>query len=187
MATQLDLLLEDIVHSHDAYRKTMDEAIHSFSFSVFTFDSWAACEAFMEQFFAHINAHIVGPEFAGNAHMAMVIFRQTFEPNYGQYPERPIYERLMHGHEGGLNGFVQEAAEAVVELFAGRDIVNKVDKYMFSIRNDGIDAAAEEYMEKWGHLLPQDITSQGTRRLAPVLGKFLKQHPRLLHRLRGIR
>ena len=187
MATQLDRLLEDIVQYHDSYRRQMDEAIRSFSFSAFRFDSWGACEGFMEQFFAHINAHIMDPTFAGNARMGMIVFRQTFEPSYGQYPERAIYERLMHGHEGGLNGFVQETADAVVELFAGRDIVNKVDRYMFSIRLDGIDAAAEEYMEKWGHLLPKDITSQGTIRLAPVLGKFLKQHPRLLHRLRGIR
>ena len=79
-----------------------------------------------------------------------------------------------------------QAVEAVVDLFAGRQIAGQVDKYVFGLRGGGRTAAAQEYLEKWGHLLPRDVAGKGAGYIAPILDRFLKQHPRLSQGMRGI-
>jgi hypothetical protein len=119
--------------------------------------------------------------------MAMATFRIVFRPKYGEYPELPIYERLIHGHEGGINGFVQEAIEALVEHFASVPIANRVDEFIDSLLDDELSAAAKEYLSKYGQFLPTEVTGQGAHRFTPFLAKFLKEHPKLLLKLRSIR
>jgi len=189
MKTRLDDLLETIHPSrtYDFYRRKIDDAVRTFPFESFSVDKAASCEHFITNFFACVNGSIMDGSFSESAYMAMAMFRIVFQPRYGEYPELPIYERLIHGHEGGMNGFVQEAVDALVEHFAFIPIANRVDEFIESLSDDELSVTAEEYLSKYGQLLPAEITSQGAYRFTPFLTKFLKEHPKLLLKLRSVR
>lgn len=183
----LDFLVDDLTRIYDEYLSKVDRAVNAFSSRSFSAHDWSSCERLMERFFADINAAVLDPSFAGNAYMARSTFRQVFEPKYGPYPERLVYERIIHGHDGGLNGVIQEAAAVVADTFAERAISNRVDRYLDRQSDGAVRLAASDYLFTFGHLLPKDVTSKGTDYLVPVFGRFLKQHPRLVRKLRNIR
>jgi len=185
----LDELL-DAIHpsrTYDSYRNRIGEALRDFSFQSFPVNDWYSCEYFVVNFFAQINAVIMGSAFGDSAELAMVTFRNIFRAKYGEYPERTLYDRVIFCHEGGMNGFVQEAVDTAVEFFANTHITNRVDEYLDKLSDDEFVATADEYLAKWGRFLPSERISRGAHHYPPFFREFLKQHPRLLLKLRNIR
>jgi len=102
--------LLDAIHpsrAYDFYRRKIDEALRTFPFKSFSVDNWTSCESFVTSFFARINAAIMGSQFEESPYLAMVTFRNIFWSKYGEIPEKSLYDRIIFGREGGMNGFVQ--------------------------------------------------------------------------------
>ncbi len=128
----------------------------------------------------------MGPQFEESPDLAMVTFRNVFRSRYGELPERALFERIIFGHESGMNGFVREAVDTAVQFFAHTHIANRVDQYMDTLSDDEYSAAGDAYVAKWGHLLPSEMISKGSHHYPPALRNVLKQHTELLLRLRSI-
>ncbi len=187
--SSLEELLETIDPSrtYDVFRRRFDEALRTFPFQSFRVNDWASCDLFVASLFARINTVLLQGASDNNLDLGLVTFRNVFRSMYGDRPERLLYERIIHGHDSGMNGFVRDAIDAAVEFCAAVPIANRVDEYIDSLSNDEYDTAARYYLAKWGHLLPSEITDRGLPRFAPLLRQFLKQHPRSVLQMRKIR
>jgi len=184
----LDELL-DAIHpsrAYDSYRNRIDEALRDFPYESFPVNNWGSCDRFVANFFARINAAIMGSAFGESAEFAMITFRNMFRARYGEYPERTLYDRMINGYEGGRNGFVKEAIETAVGVFAHTHITYRVDEFLDGLSDDEFLPVAEEYVAKWGNFLPRERIAEGAHRYPPFLREFLVQHPNLVLRLRSI-
>ncbi len=85
-----------------------------------------------------------------------------------------------------MHGFVKESIDVTVEFLAAVPIANRVDEFMDGLSDDEYSVVASEYLAKYGHLLPDEIVSKREMYLPWILRQFLKQHPRLMLRMRTI-
>lgn len=184
----LEELLE-IIHpsrTYDVYRRKVDNALLNFPFQSFQINSWGSCDYFVPSFFAKINTVFLPAEAESNLELGLITFHNVYRPVYGEQPEKPIYDRIIYGHEGGMHGFVKESIDVTVEFLAAVPIANRVDEFMDGLSDDEYSVVASEYLAKYGHLLPDEIVSKRELYLPWILRQFLKQHPRLMLRMRNI-
>jgi hypothetical protein len=105
---------------------------------------------------------------------------------YGSQGEKAAFEIARTGNEGGLYSVLKAVAAQMAEGYADNEISARVDRFWQEVSNEERLKIADEYMEKFGQLLPSELTENGGVRIKFNLPKVLKQHPRVIRRLRGI-
>ena len=111
---------------------------------------------------------------------------QSLVRAYGSNGEKAAFEMARTGNEGGLYAVLKKMAQTMGEHYAENEVSAKVLFYWNGLTVPEKLAAADEYLGKYGHLLPSELTEGSAGRVRANLPKVLEEHPRLLRRLRGI-
>ena len=105
---------------------------------------------------------------------------------YGANGEKAAFEMVRTGAEQGLYGVLKAVARRMVEDYAGNEIAARISNFWEDLSTDEKLAVSEEYLEKYGHLLPSELTSGNAARVRANFLKVLEEHPNIVKSLRNI-
>jgi len=190
MSTKLDRLLESIDPSRtlDPVAADVDRAVNSFSVSQGTIDDWDEYENLITDFFGHVQKTVLrlgsGAPYDKDIYwtQCMHMLNQEFGPS----GSKVAFEMVRTGKDGGLYRILKTIANKMAETYAEHGISARVNDYWNSLTNDEKLAAADEYLGKYGHLLPAEFTEANAARLKVHFREALKEHPKMIRRMRRI-
>ncbi len=190
MKTDLERLLEglDPERTIEAAFRRADEAINSFPMHRAQITDWDEFTACMAEFVVHVESHIlrlrspVRSSFDFEWGRAVAILMKI----YGRSGEKAAFEMARTGNEQGLYGVLKAVAMRIADDLSKNEITAWVNDYWQSHSADQILAAASEYLDRYGHLLPSEMTEASAARIRGAFFKVLENHPKLVQRLRRV-
>jgi S-adenosylmethionine:diacylglycerol 3-amino-3-carboxypropyl transferase len=105
---------------------------------------------------------------------------------YGRNGEKASFDMSRSGTDGGLYAVLRAVASKVAEQYAARDVSTRVLNYWNSLNVEEQLASATEYLNKYGHLLPAEVTEGSAARIRANFHRVLEEHPQILRRLRRV-
>lgn len=186
--TKLDALLESIdpACSWDRTQRFAESAINSFPLQSTFVDSWEQFRDIVSRFVCHVENTILkinrpcDPDF--DLGRAIRLLRKDFGPN----ADIAAAQIAISGVEGGLYQVLKSLATRMVEEYSENEVSAKVSHYWSGLSIEERLDASREYLKKFGHLLPGDVTEGSAPRVRAYLPKFLVKHPNLVRRLRDV-
>jgi hypothetical protein len=190
MATKLEMLLESIDPSrnYDDVSALVDHAINTFPMHRATIENWEEHENFFADFYRHVQKTVLRlpqPPSEDNEYffgLSMKLFNKTFGPS----GFKAAFEMVRTGKEGGLYQVLKAVADLIGERYAENEISARISRYWESLRLDEKLAAPDEYLQKYRHLLPSELTEGSAARIRVHFPKVLKEHPKMIRRIRQI-
>ena len=189
VATRLDQLLDSINprRTIEEVARRADEAINAFSVPTSKITDWDQFRRCVVRFLHHVEGHCllsrtwrcvgVGMDFDWGRCTRILV------ESYGPNGEKAAFEMARTGNEGGLYAALKAIARSLVAQFAENEITAKVDHYWEALSAEERLAAGDEYLSKYGHLLPSELTEGSAARVRANLPKALREHPRMIKRL----
>ena len=187
MTTPLEQLLEQIdpVRTVEQTQRRADAALNSFSFPTEPIITWNDFVSCIMGFVAHVESHILQladyPQVERNFHANRSL--QWLDHLYGPSGDKAAFERIRTGKEGGLYGVLKALALKIAEQVGSNEIANRISHFWHSLTPDQQYDATSEYLDKFGHLLPDELTEGSAARVRANFTKVLTEHPRLLQQL----
>ncbi|MCX7013945.1 MAG: hypothetical protein NTW86_15570 [Candidatus Sumerlaeota bacterium] len=189
MATQLDALLAAIDPDRtadDTVRRT-NEALDGFP-GKGSIAQWDEFQSFLTRLHAHLMKAVLraGPGFPMDAEMHWHGCREILKKEYGSNGDKAAFEMARTGNQGGLYAVMKALAKGVAAELAGNEVAARVRVWLNGLTFGEQFAAAREYIVKYGRLLPSELTEGGATRLVAGFADVLKEHPRLLQKMRRV-
>jgi hypothetical protein len=189
VATDLDRLLESIDPRavRDRVAARVDDAVNSFPWRRASIGRWDDFQRCLAEFHSHIASAALHSAFRADSldfdwGRCVHLLRGAF----GGEGEKAAFEMGRTGAEGGLLRVLRTIAEGLVEDFSENEVSARIVQWWQSRSSDELLQAADEYIEKWGHLLPSELTEGSAARLRVNFLQVLREHPRLLRRVRRV-
>jgi hypothetical protein len=190
MLTKLDRMLVSISPEKtivETYNRA-NEAINTFHTNTAQIAKWDQFKYRMAKFLGHIDFCVlrlrrpvdVSWEYYWG-HCITVLHRI-----YGPSGEKTAFEMARTGNEGGLYSVLKAMAMNRAEEYIQNEISAKVIAYLDTLSADEQLDACSEYVAKYGHLLPSEITEGNALRMRANFRKVLEKHPRLLLKFQGV-
>lgn len=140
------------------------------------------------RFYAHVQAEVLGmtslyesnPEFFQGFGMGLL------KDAYAGAGWITIFNMARTGLEGGLRAVLDVLSERMALEYAGSQIATRVADYLEGLSHEEKVASVEEYLNKFGHLLPTELIEDGPLLLSIRFYDLLKEHPFLIRRLRRL-
>ena len=190
MKTQLDKLLESIdpTITLKQVSSRVDEAMNSFKMESGMIQKWDDFKNVLTAFNWHVQRIILRTRLSRSPDPDIDWGRccEILLKQYGLNGEKAAMEIARTGTEGGIYSILKKIAKRMIEEYAGNEIRAKIHQYWHSLSTDEKLAATDEYLEKYGHLLPSELTEGNAVRIKAGFIKVLQQHPHLIMRLRKI-
>ena len=190
MTTKLDRLLESIDPdlTLDQVSARVDEALNSFQLGSGILEDWQEFRTVLAGFFRHVETRVlrIRPSFSGDPDIDWGRCRNLLRGQYGANGEKAAFEMARTGVEGGIYGVLEAVAGQMIYEYAGNEISAKIAHFWQTLSTDEKLAVSQEYLDKYGHLLPYELTSGSAARIRANFLKVLEEHPRIIRRLRGI-
>ena len=190
MATDLDRLLESIDSSRttDKTSAEVDRAVNSFPMNRKTIEKWDEYKNYLADFFRHVESVVL--KLGDNAPVDREIYwsrcSRMLEKEFGPSGFKTAFERVRTGKDGGLYRILKSIAEKMVEKYAQNEISARISHYWNGLTVDEMMAAIDEYLEKYGHLMPSEFTDGTAATIRTNFVAVLNEHPKLIRRLRRI-
>lgn len=105
---------------------------------------------------------------------------------YGPSGEKAAFEMARTGNEGGLYSVLKAVAMRRADEYSQNEITARVADYLANLSVDEQFDACSEYISKYGHLLPSEITETNVIRIRANFRKVLEKHPRLLLKFHSV-
>ena len=190
MPSKLEQLLESIdpERTLDEVASRADRAIDSFrvdSGGTRSHDEFKEC---MARFLCHVeNALLrINPPRSFDLEFDWGRCTDILRQEYGPTGFMAAFEIASTGTEGGMYSILKAVARRLSEQYAGNEISARISRYWNDLSADAMIASSKEYLEKFGHLLPPELTEGGAARVRANLPKVLEQHPRLIRELKRV-
>ena len=190
MLSKLDRLLESIHPSRtiEELNRRADDALNSFSAEAPQIESWDRFRHCLIRFLHHAESRLLrlarpcpmGLDFDWGR-CCQILMRA-----YGPNGEKTAFEMARTGNEGGLYAVLRKMGQSMAEHFVQNEIEAKISTYWNYLSVEGKLAAADEYIAKYGHLLPSELTEGFAVRIKANFPKVLQEHPAILRRLGAI-
>ncbi len=188
--TDLDQLLEDLDPERTiepAFRRA-DAAINSFPLYHAQILEWVEFTACMANFVAHVESCVLrlkqpvrgSPEFEWGRAAAILM------KVYGRSGEKTAFEFSRTGNEGGLYGVLKTVAMEISNELSTNEITARVHAFWQSHSHQEVLEASRQYLDRYGHLLPSEMTEGSAARIIANFLKVLENHPKLVQRLRRV-
>ena len=187
---KLERLLEHLEPDRvlDVLAARTDEAINSFASPSARITSWDGFRACMIRFVAHVERHAlrlqspyqIDPDFAWGRSVRMLMDK------FGPSGEKAAFEMARTGNEGGLYAVFKAVAWRIAEQLAQNEISARVSEYLNGLSAQQRLAASTEYLARFGHLLPAELTEASAARIHANVHKVLEKHPQLMKQFRKI-
>jgi len=187
MASKLDRLL-DMIHPSKTIQeceKRADDAINGFAPKCAHTESWDQFCSCLIRFLRHTTATLlrlkqevsVGPGFDWGRCCQILTWA------YGATGYMAAFEIARTGNEGGLYAVLKTFAYALAEEYANGEIETIVNLYWNSLSVGERLSACDEYLDKYGQLLPSEMTENCAARVRANLPRVLEEHPHLIQHL----
>ena len=189
MPTTLEQLLADIdpVKTYDQTFARADNAINSFSIGSGQITDWEEFAKCMAKFTTHVEAKIlqlhpcpVGLDFYWSRCI------QRLSHIYGYNGEKAAFEMARTGNEGGLYAVLKAVTLRMAEEHAEAEIAARIMDCWKALTLDDQVSITDEYLRKYGHLLPSEMTEGSAARIRANFPKVLAKHPKILREIRGL-
>jgi len=102
---------------------------------------------------------------------------------YGPNAEKTTFDMVRTNKAGGLREVINQFTNAVVQYYASNEINAKISFYINELSIDQQLAAAKEFTQKHGYLLPNEYTESGGIRIQANFAKVLEKHVFILYDL----
>jgi len=189
MQTKLDKLLAFISPEKtivETYNRA-NEAINTFQASA-RIENWDEFRYCMAQFLQHIDFCVLRlskpVDLSFNHYLSW--FPHVLIKVYGPNGEKAAFEMARTGNEGGLYSVLKAVAMHRAEEYSQSEILAKVGAFLDSLSVNEQHDACSEYISKYGHLLPSEITETNAIRIRANFRKVLEKHPRLLLKFHSV-
>lgn len=190
MKTKLDNLLESIdpARTLDEVSARVDDALNTFSTKSGIIKDWDEFRKLFSAFFRHIENYILriyrfrSPDPDIDSGRCCRLLKKE----YGINGEKAAFEMVRTGTQGGLYKVLKAVARQMTEEYAGNEISARISHFWNALSTVEKIEVMEEYIDKYGHLLPSELTEGSAARIKINFPKVLKEHPRLIKRMRNI-
>ena len=186
MNTKLDQLLADIDPERTiepAFRGA-DAALNTYPMLVGRIEAWPSFEDSMGRFWRHLQKHIVGlrGDGSGFERFHQDFAAQVLRKEYGPSGYAAAFEFARTGNEGGLYSVLKKLANRIATETATNWIAMAVDGWWRRLSLEEQLAVPDEYVARFGHLLPSELTEHSAARIRVGIRGVLKEHPWLVQR-----
>jgi hypothetical protein len=190
MTRDLDRLLDGLDPDRtieEAFRRA-DEAINSFPMRRARIDNWSEFAHCLAEFVVHVESRIlcltrpVRGSFDFEWGRAAGILINI----YGRSGEKAAFEMTRTGNEGGLYSVLKAVAMRIADDLGKNEIAARVNAFWRSHSPEEVLAASREYLARYGHLLPSEMTEASAARIVANFPKVLENHPKLVQELRRV-
>ena len=106
---------------------------------------------------------------------------------FGTNGDKEAFELVRTGIEGGLYGVLKRVAQQMATEYTGNEISARITHFWNGLKMKEQFSVMDEYLLKFGHLLPSELTESNAARIKANFIKVLKEHPQLVKRMRDIR
>lgn len=190
MKTPLDELLDSMDPDRiiEITESRVNETLNSFPLRVGSLNRWEDFKTCMMQFICHADYVILRlrtPR-SVNTDFDWDRARRLLHRHYGHEGEKTAFELARTGIEGGLYAVLKALAWRISEEYTDNEINARVATFLNHYEPKEWLALAEEYLQKYGHLLPSELTEGSAARIKVNFSKYLQEHPKLLQRLRRV-
>jgi hypothetical protein len=186
----LDQLLESIdpQRTLDETDAQVDEAINSFPLPCAEVTQWDEFRLYLIGFMRHIEAAVLHVRAMPGTSLDFEWGRcvRFLIQEYGRHGEKAAFEMARTGNEGGLYAVLRKLARRIARQYGESEVAAKVGTWWDRLSADQKLATADEYLRKYGHLLPSELTEGSAARIRANFPKVLEEHPRLLQRMRQL-
>jgi len=190
MTSKLERILESIHPNKtiDDVSRRVDRAVNSFRSGSSRISDWDEFLKCIARFMVHLQNHVLclrKPRKLTDEYMEYDIHHGilAMQRLFGRSGEKAAFEMARTGNEGGLYGVLKKIALYSVEEYAGNEIKARIRDYWNNLSIEEKLAAPEEYLRKYGHLLPSEFTEASAARVRAFFPKVLEEHPRVIQRL----
>ena len=187
MQTKLDRLLEFIRPERTMVEtfNRANEAVNTFRIDTARIEKWDQFRYCMGEFLRHLDSCVLRlrkpVDVSTDYYWSKC--QQVLCRVYRSNGEKAAFEMARTGNEKGLYGVLKAVAMHMAEKYSKNDISAKVDAYLRSLSVDEQFEACSEYIAKYGHLLPSEITESSAGRIRANFHKVLEEHPGLIQRI----
>ncbi|MBN2590819.1 MAG: hypothetical protein JXA96_13225 [Sedimentisphaerales bacterium] len=187
MSTKLERLLASIA-PEITLKLTYDranEAMNSFPFHEVLINTFDKFRYFLICLHRHTEAQILHidsmPQDTVDFHWSRCysILKQI----YGTNGEKAAFDMIRTNKDGGLREVVNKFAQTVAINYAMNEIGAKITFYINSLSATERLAAGAEYIEKYGHLLPEEMTEASAARIHDNFASILEKHVLMMYAL----
>ena len=188
MKTELTDFLKSIdpARNLEEVAARIDNAIISFRLDSAVIELFGQFKDVLTSFVRHVEGEVlrVDPSKTLNADMSWSKCYRLLQLAYGPNGEKTGFEIVRTGLEGGLNSVLKSVSKRLAADYTQREISARVSNFWHALTVDQQLAVCDEYLKKYGHLLPSELTENDATRIKANFPKVLEEHPRLIRRLR---
>jgi hypothetical protein len=190
MASKLEQLLASIdpAKTYDQTFARANTAVNTFkmnSAQITHRDEFIEC---LTQFFCQVDSTIFKIDISvySDSEFHWGRCRSLLSQLYGSNGERVAFDMARTGNGGGLYAVLKAMALRMAEEYAENEIGARVSDYWNHLASNEILPAVDEYIDRYGHLLPSEMTESGGVGIKGNFLKVLKHHPKLIRTLRNV-
>ena len=190
MPIKLERLL-DAIDPDKALEETFNranEAINTFNDKAAQIDKWDDFRYCMSEFLQHVDTCVLrlrqSLEVSSDYYWSRCV--RILLKLYGIQGEKAAFEMARTGNEGGLYGVLKAVAMKAAEEYSKNEITARIGSYWEGLSVDEQLEASVEYIAKYGHLLPSELTEGSAARIRANFPKILQQHPHLIRKTRQV-
>ena len=191
MTTKLESLLENISPEKTIERAqaAADRALNSISINHAKIDTWDEFKELMANFYCLVESNLIGLEKPRTMNLFMDWGRcsNLFLRKYGHRGDQAAFSIAQSGVEGGLYAVLKYIAEALAQQFTTNWIPCRIGEFWNNLSPEERLAVPLEYLEKYRHILPQEILDQNPSLFVGNFYRFLEYHPQMMKELKNIR
>lgn len=190
MSKSLDTMVKQIdpARTVDETERRATDAFNSFSIPKVRLDTFAEFQSTVSRFVRQVENAILGLPATFPVHEEMDFNRahRLLKRQYGNDGEKVACNMAMRGVDGGLNRVLRALLDQLVAEYSLREVENRIGVWWNGLSIEEKFSVSEEYIAKYGHLLPGDVADGSATRLRTYFPKFLAKHPMLIRRMRQI-
>ena len=190
METKLESFLSKIDPSrtYDDVSVRVDRGFNSFVMPREAITSYEEYENVIADFYGHIQSVVLrldtGSPKDRQFHWPLCL--TLIEKAFGPTGYHTTYTITETGKEGGIYNILKQIANLMAEQYTQNQINYEIHTYWNSLTVNEKLTATNEYIGKYGHLLPGDMTMGNAPRIKAFFVKVLEEHPKLIRKMRKI-
>lgn len=190
MASQLEKLLDSIdpAKTYDQMFDRANRAVNTFEKRKAQIIHWDEFVETLGTFFCHVEAAVlnISPSVYSDSEFNSGRCLGLLSRIYGANGEKLAFDMARTGNEGGLYAVLKAMALRIAEEYAENEIAARASDFIDRLTAEEMSAAMDEYIEKYGRLLPSEMNEGGAGRIKANFYKVLKHHPRMLRTMRNV-
>ena len=189
MTTRLGALLASIHPSRtiEAVDRRTDDAVNSFPIPDARITDWDTYRAFLADFVRHVERTVLRMRSDGGGRENSDFYwgrcRQILLGEYGPNGDKAAFEMVRTGNDGGLYAVLGRVARGMATKYAETEIRARIQQAWNGWSAQEKFSAADEYLDRYGRLLPSEMTESGGTRLRAEFSRVLEEHPKMMARL----